>query len=103
MKEVEILKALADENRVKILKMLRCGEMCVCDILDYLDLSQPTVSHHLKILYNAGLINYRKGGKWIYYSLNKSRIEELMDFLKELLVVPEKCDYKRRNCEEKEE
>lgn len=54
---VEIFKALSDENRITIFKLLTCGELCVCDILENLNLSQSTVSHHLKVLYQAGLIH----------------------------------------------
>jgi len=71
MKKIaEFYKALGDEVRLKILQMLSEQEMCVCEIIDRLDMSQPAVSHHLKILRQAGLVKDSRDGKWIYYSLN---------------------------------
>lgn len=62
-------KALADETRIKILNLLEVREMCVCEIMVALDLTQPTASHHLGLLENAGLVRDRKEGKWVFYSL----------------------------------
>ncbi len=76
-KIVESFKALGEENRIKIVHMLCHEEMCVCEIIDKLRLSQSAVSHHLKILRQAGLINDRRRGKWIFYSLNKKAFEKL--------------------------
>lgn len=71
MKKIaEFYKALGDETRLKIIKMLSGHEMCVCEIIDKLDMSQPAISHHLKILRQAGLVKDSREGKWIYYSLN---------------------------------
>ena len=64
-----ITKALADENRVRILLFLRGGELCVCEIIKVLGLAPSTVSKHLSILHQAGLVEMRKEGRWIYYSL----------------------------------
>jgi DNA-binding transcriptional ArsR family regulator len=64
-----LFKALADTTRLRILKLLDVREMCVCEVMIALDLTQPTASHHLKILENAGLVKSRKEGKWVYYSL----------------------------------
>jgi ArsR family transcriptional regulator, arsenate/arsenite/antimonite-responsive transcriptional repressor len=70
MKEfVRVTKALSDPGRVKILKMLQHRSMCVCEIQVVLQLAQPTVSNHLKILQEAGLVTYRKSGLWVNYSL----------------------------------
>ena len=70
MKEfIKVMKALSDPNRVKLLKMLQKGEMCVCKIQDALGIAQPTVSKHLKILEDAGLVSRRKEGLWAHYSL----------------------------------
>lgn len=70
MKDVlNITKALADENRLRILMALRGGEICVCQITELLGLAISTVSKHLSILYQAGLVNARKEGRWMYYSL----------------------------------
>ncbi|MBU7006921.1 ArsR/SmtB family transcription factor [Phosphitispora fastidiosa] len=78
MKKIaEFYKALGDEIRLTILNMLSEQEMCVCEIFDKLDISQPAVSHHLKILRQAGLVKDSKEGKWIYYSLNGSVFQEI--------------------------
>ena len=69
-KIAEFYKALGDETRLKIIQMLSRREMCVCEIIDKLDMSQPAISHHLKILRQAGLVKDSREGKWIYYSLN---------------------------------
>lgn len=68
---VTIFKALSDETRLRIVKLLEQGELCVCDITAALDMVQPKVSFHLCALKDAGLIKDRKEGKWIHYSLNE--------------------------------
>jgi ArsR family transcriptional regulator len=71
MEELAIIfKALSDETRLRIIKLLEQGELCVCDITAALDMVQPKVSFHLSALKEAGLIKDRKQGKWIHYSLN---------------------------------
>jgi DNA-binding transcriptional ArsR family regulator len=70
MKDVlAITKALADENRTRVLMFLRAGELCVCQIMEMLGLAPSTVSKHLNILHHAGLLESRKEGRWIYYWL----------------------------------
>ncbi len=66
---MNITKALADENRVRTLLALRQGELCVCQITELFGLAVSTVSKHLSILYQAGLVESRKDGRWIYYRL----------------------------------
>ncbi len=68
---VTLFKALSDETRLRIIKLLEEGELCVCDIVAALDTVQPKVSFHLSALKEAGLIKDRKQGKWIHYSLNE--------------------------------
>jgi len=68
-KRSRIFKALADETRLRILSLLEVREMCVCEIMVALDLTQPTTSHHLGLLENAGLVKDRKEGKWVFYSI----------------------------------
>ena len=70
MKEfIRVMKALSDPNRVRILKMLQHRVMCVCEIKAALDLAQPTISRHLKVLENAGLVGYKKDGLWVNYHI----------------------------------
>ncbi|MBW2070894.1 MAG: winged helix-turn-helix transcriptional regulator [Deltaproteobacteria bacterium] len=64
-----VMKALSDSTRLKIIKMLQQKEMCVCEIKEALDLAQPTVSRHLKVLEQAGLVRHHKDGLWVNYSL----------------------------------
>lgn len=71
---VMIFKALSDETRLRIIKLLAAGELCVCDITAALDMVQPKVSFHLSTLKEAGLISDRKQGKWIHYRLNDADI-----------------------------
>jgi ArsR family transcriptional regulator len=69
-----VFKALSDETRVRILKLLEQGELCVCDIVAALDTIQPSVSFHLSTLKEAGLIKDRKQGKWVHYKIDDSDI-----------------------------
>ena len=79
-------KALGDESRLKMVKMIAEAEdICACHLLDEFDFSQPTLSHHIKILCAAGLIECRKDGKWMHYSLNPDCIEDMRALLSELL------------------
>ena len=71
-----ICKALGDENRLQIIKMLSGGELCACKILDAFNITQPTLSHHMKILTDCNLVNSRKEGKWTYYSINCEKFSE---------------------------
>jgi len=75
-------KALAEDTRLRILRLLEVREMCVCEIMVALDLTQPTASHHLGLLENAGLVKDRKEGKWVFYSLAKPKLLETMHRLK---------------------
>lgn len=70
---LNITKALADENRIRALMMLTDGELCVCQIIEMLGLAPSTVSKHMSILKQAGLVNTRKEGRWIYYRLADSQ------------------------------
>ena len=74
-----ICKALGDENRVQIVKMLADGELCACRILEAFNITQPTLSHHMKTLTDCNLVNSRKAGKWTYYSINCETISAFKD------------------------
>jgi DNA-binding transcriptional ArsR family regulator len=76
-----IFKALADETRLRILGLLTVREMCVCEVMVALRLTQPTASHHLRILENVGLVRDRKEGKWVFYSVPDLKlIKSLLQF-----------------------
>jgi ArsR family transcriptional regulator len=92
-----VFKALSDETRLRIVKLLEKGELCVCDLVAALDIVQPKASFHLGVLKEAGLIKDRKQGKWIHYSLNEA------DLFKRMLMVSvcEKADGGRINDDRK--
>jgi DNA-binding transcriptional ArsR family regulator len=77
--EAEIFKAMADPCRLKILSLLREGELCVCEIMVGLDRPQSSTSHHLSILKDAGLIKERKDGRWSRYRLSEGAVIEILN------------------------
>ena len=87
-KIIEALKALGEENRIEIIRMLCEEEMCVCELIEKLHLSQSAVSHHVKILKQAGLINDRRRGQWIFYSLDRDAFRELSDAMEAKILDP---------------
>lgn len=78
-------KALGDENRIYILKLLRGGEKCACELVEAMEISQPTLSHHMKILVDAGLVSSRKDGKWTHYTINCDDACQVRRMLMEVL------------------
>lgn len=83
----KIFKAFCDENRLQILDMLKSGEKCACKLVDELNISQSTLSHHMKILCDAGIVKGRKDGKWVHYSLDEGGAERAEEILKSMLTV----------------
>ena len=84
-KTAAVFKALGDENRIRILKILSGGEKCACKLLEELSISQPTLSHHMKILCDVGMVTGRKDGKWMYYSVCCEGVYSFQSSLKQLL------------------
>ncbi len=78
---VTICKALGDNNRLQIVQILSDGEKCGCKLLETFEITQPTLSHHMKILCECGLVNDRKEGKWHHYSINKVIWKEFSHFI----------------------
>lgn len=79
-----LLKALADPVRLRLLSLVAShegGEACVCDLNDAFDLSQPTISHHLKLLHEVGLLDRDKRGVWVYYTVNRSAMTAVTNLL----------------------
>ena len=76
-----IFKAFCDENRIKILQLLLDGEKCACKLLEELNITQPTLSHHMKTLLDSGIVNGRKEGKWMHYSISKEGLEKAQKYL----------------------
>lgn len=85
----QIFKAFCDENRIKILEMLKSGEMCACKLLEKLNVTQPTLSHHMKILCDAGIVEGRKEGKWTHYKISAKGMENAVSKLNSLLTETE--------------
>ncbi|HHY27371.1 MAG TPA: winged helix-turn-helix transcriptional regulator [Desulfitobacterium dehalogenans] len=80
----KVFKAFSDSNRLKILRTLQYGERCACEILEDLAISQSTLSHHMKILCDSGIVNYRRQGKWMFYSLSEGNCQAARSFLTEI-------------------
>lgn len=84
-----ICKALGDSNRLQIVQMLSDGEKCGCKLLEAFDITQPTLSHHMRILCECSLVNDRKEGKWHHYSLNCETLRDFKIFIESLSCVKE--------------
>ena len=79
-KQAKFFKALADEKRLRIIKLLMNKEMCICELMVCLGMTQPNLSHHIEILENVGIVKRKKKGKWAYCSIvDKNEVEKLMD------------------------
>ncbi len=98
-KTAVIFKAFCDENRIRILQLLQDGEKCACMLLEEMNITQPTLSHHMKILCDSGIVKARKEGKWTHYSISQEGAKAAADCLKELTTV--KCENKDTSCCEK--
>ena len=76
-----LCKALGDSNRLQIVQMLSDGEKCACKLLEQFEITQPTLSHHMKTLCECGLVDVRKEGKWSHYSLNCETLTAFQQFI----------------------
>lgn len=85
-----ICRALGDSNRLQIVHMLSDGEKCACKLLEQFQITQPTLSHHMKILCECGLVDVRKEGKWSHYSLNCETLTAFRQFIGSLSCLKEK-------------
>ena len=86
-----IFKALGDETRLKIIEILSCGEICACEILESFHITQPTLSYHMKILTDCGLVKSRKDGSWIRYSNNLVLVTAIKQFWDLITTEQEDC------------
>ncbi len=82
---IQQAKAVSDPTRVRMLKLLEAGELCVCEIMEILDIKQPTASKHLNILKSSGMVESRKEGTWSYYRLSRKARGNNKDFLRFLM------------------
>ncbi len=85
------LKTLKEETRLKIIDMLSCGEMCACDILEKLNISQSTLSYHMNLLNKSELVNARKEGSWMRYTLNETTFNDLKSFIETMTTENKDC------------
>ena len=92
----KMLKAVSDPKRLRIVDMLSCGELCACVILESFHITQPTLSHDMKVLAEAGLVLSRRDGKNIYYSLNLPALEQLLSTLGTVIRPKDDCICHRR-------
>ena len=76
-----ICKAMSDTNRLRIIEMLTQGEKCGCNLLKELQVTQPTLSHHMKVLSDCGLVSSYKDGKWQHYSINCEKFKEYKEYI----------------------
>jgi len=98
----KLIKALSDPSRLKIIDLLSCGEKCACDILEHFEFTQPTLSHHMKVLVDNGIVKCRKEKLWSYYSLNNNNCNKLILFLMNLVTDKDECicnDKTKDECE----
>ncbi|MBO7662872.1 MAG: winged helix-turn-helix transcriptional regulator [Clostridia bacterium] len=79
-----ICKALSDPNRLQIIQLLTCGDQCGCDLLERMQITQPTLSHHMKALEGCGLVSSVKKGKWNHYSLNRDQWTAFRDYIESI-------------------
>jgi ArsR family transcriptional regulator len=96
---IPVFKALADETRLKIIDMLSCGEMCACDILEKLSITQPTLSYHMKMLTECGLINGVREGTWMRYTINHEKMGRVAELIRYISTDKEDCIC--RTCDRK--
>lgn len=79
-----VFKAFCDENRIRILKLLVSGEKCACRLLEEIHVTQPTLSHHMKVLCDSGIVIGRKDGKWTHYSISPEGAATAVQYLQAL-------------------
>jgi len=93
-----ICKAMSDANRLRIIEMLTTGEKCGCELLEELQVTQPTLSHHMKVLSDCGLVNSKKDGKWQHYSVCCERFAKYKEYIGAITCYKEKENSKSGCC-----
>ncbi|MBQ8296459.1 MAG: winged helix-turn-helix transcriptional regulator [Ruminococcus sp.] len=91
-----IFKAFCDENRIRILQLLTGGEKCACKLLEEMNITQPTLSHHMKILCDSGIVEGRKEGKWMHYSISPEGVKNAEKCFEILTTV--KIENENKSC-----
>jgi len=99
LENAKIFKAFCDETRLKVLELLQSGEKCACVLLEKVNVKQPTLSHHMKILVESGIVNARKEGKWMYYSINEENGRVALLLLRDFVtVILDGCCSENEKC-----
>ena len=93
-----VFKALCDERRQRILELLHSGEKCACVLIDEMDMPQSSLSYHMKILCDSGIVTSREEGKWTHYQISRQGSEKAVELLKEITAVTEHEDGCSRCC-----
>ncbi len=99
--QAKVMKAFCDENRLKILALLHGGETCACNLLEHLEIGQPALSYHMKILVESGVVASRECGKWTHYRLSVSGSAEAIEMLRGVLTPNENEKSGCGECEPK--
>ena len=94
----KVFKALCDERRQRILELLHGGEKCACVLIDEMDMPQSSLSYHMKILCDSGIVSSREDGKWTHYRISQQGSEKAIQLLKEITAVTENHDGCRNCC-----
>ena len=94
-----MFKAFCDENRLQILDLLEDGEKCACRLLEEMQITQPTLSHHMKILCDSGVVVGRKEGQWMHYSITKDGLGNVINYLNELMKNAKKTEESYQSCQ----
>lgn len=92
----KVFKALCDERRLRILELLRCGEKCACMLIAEMDMPQSSLSYHMKILCDSGLVTSREEGKWTHYQISKPGSERAIELLKQITAA--EMSTERKGC-----
>lgn len=95
-KYAKIFKALCDEQRLIILELLRSGNKCACELLENIDIGQSSLSYHMKILVESGIVESRQDGKWTHYKISEQGSRDAINILKKLTLI--NCTDKDKNC-----
>lgn len=94
----KVFKAFCDENRLQILALLRSGEKCACKLLEELQIGQSTLSHHIKILCDSGVVQGRREGKWVHYSLDPAGAARALRLLEQQLALTAPGGQEEKGC-----
>ncbi|MEG0835242.1 MAG: metalloregulator ArsR/SmtB family transcription factor, partial [Christensenellaceae bacterium] len=97
LQNAKVFKAFCDQNRLRIIELLTSGEKCACVLLEKVQIGQSTLSHHMKILVDSGIVCARKEGKWTHYSISNEGVQTAQDLLKQ--ITQKNIDTQKNACD----